>query len=403
MLTEFPSLLVAGLILLGIFYLGFVSLKINFPSVILYILFGVLLADFLTHNAILHFVSEVGIVLLFFILGLEFSLNRLGSIAKKVWPSGLLDLGLSMGVAMLIALGFGMNFFHAFIVGGVAYATSSSITAKLLDDKSRMANTETEFILAILIFEDLIAPIIIAVLIGLQAGGGSFAPTDLFWILLKVVGLIAFAIILGKTVFRKFEILLGKIDDEDFKIALLVGIAISFGGLALLLGLSEVLGAFLAGMMLAEMKKIERIEHAVVPVRNLLLPTFFLSFGTSIELGDGFPMPILLLLLLLWSIVAKVLVGMIGGRWYGLSKRVSLRAGLSLCARGEFSVVIANIATGLTQVLSGIYIVAAAFIGMVLFDYAPKITNKIYGKPQPKKKNLRVPTAPEENSHDSMQ
>ncbi|MFB1051442.1 cation:proton antiporter [Paraliobacillus sp. JSM ZJ581] len=396
MLHDLPSLLVAGIILLGIFYLGFLSIKINFPSVILYILFGVLLADFLTHNELLHFTSEIGIVLLFFLLGLEFSLNRLGNIAKKIWSTGLLDVGLSMGVATLIAIGFGMGLFESFLVGGVAYATSSSITAKLLDDKNRMANAETEFILAILIFEDLVAPIIIAVLIGLQAGGGSFVPTDLMWILLKVVGLIGLAILLGKTVFKKFEKLLAKIDDEDFKITLLVGIAITFGGLALLLGLSEVLGAFLAGMMLAEMGKIERVEHAVVPVRNLLLPTFFLSFGTSIELGEGFPMPLLLLLLLVWSMIAKILVGVIGGRWYGLSKRVSLRAGLSLCARGEFSVVIANVATGVTQILSGIYIVAAAFLGMVLFEYAPKITNKVYGKPPVKKKNLRVPTASNE-------
>ncbi|WP_117169015.1 cation:proton antiporter [Paraliobacillus sediminis] len=396
MLSDFPTLLVAGLVLLGIFYLGFLSLKINFPSVILYILFGVLLADQLSDNEILHFVSEIGIVLLLFILGLEFSVKRLGSIAKKIWTSGLLDVVLSLGVSTLIALGFGMSLFNAFLVGGVAYATSSSITAKLLDDKSRMANKETEFILAVLIFEDLVAPIIIAVLIGMSAGGGEFVPSDLAFILLKVSGLIVFAIILGKTLFKRFGTFIDRIDDEDFKFALLIGIAISFGGFALLLDLSEVLGAFLAGMMLAEINKIERVEHAVIPIRDLLLPTFFLYFGTSIELGAGFPMPLLLITLLIWSVSSKVLVGVIGGRWYGLSKRVSLRAGLSLCARGEFSVVIATVATGTAQVLSGIYIIGAAFIGMLLFEWAPKITNMVYGKPIPKKKDLRVPTSKNE-------
>jgi len=396
MLSDFPTLLVAGLVLLGIFYLGFLSLKINFPSVILYILFGVLLADQLSHNEILHFVSEVGIVLLFFVLGLEFSLKRLGTIAKKIWSSGLLDVALSFGVSTLIALGFGMSLFNSFLVGGVAYATSSSITAKLLDDKSRMANKETEFMLAVLIFEDLVAPIIIAVLIGMSAGGGDFVAIDLIFILAKVILLIGLAILFGKTIFKRFEVFIEKIDDEDFKFALLIGIAVSFGGFALLLDLSEVLGAFLAGMMLAEMGKIERIENAVIPIRDLLLPTFFLSFGTSIELGAGFPMPLLLVILLVWSILAKVLVGMIGGRWYGLSKRVSLRAGLSLCARGEFSVVIATVATGTAQILSGIYIIGAAFIGMLLFDWAPKITNKVYGKPERRKKDLRVPTSKDE-------
>ncbi|WP_026772382.1 MULTISPECIES: cation:proton antiporter [Sediminibacillus] len=388
--TELPVLLGAGLILLGIFYLGFLSLKIKFPSVILYILFGIVLADYLNDNEILHVASEIGIVLLFFLLGMEFSVSRLGGIAKKAWTSGLLDVVLSFGVSMMIAVGFGMDLFSAFIVGGVAYATSSSITAKLLDDNSRMANTETEFILAILIFEDLVAPVVVAILIGMGSGG-SFAANDLVFLLGKIVGLALLAVFLGKVVFKKFDHLWEKVEDEDFKMALLVGIAVAYGGLALLLGLSEVLGAFLAGMMLAEIRYLHRVEQAVVPLRDLMLPTFFIYFGTTIELGNGIPMPLLLVSLLAWSVVSKVLVGTIGGRWYGLSKKVSLRAGLSLCARGEFSVVMAATAAGTVKVMAGIYILVAAFLGMLLFEQAPKITNKVYGKAKPKKKDLRVP------------
>ncbi len=387
---DLPVLLGAGLILLSVFYLGFLSLKIKFPSVILYILFGIVLADYLAENEILHIASEVGIVLLFFLLGMEFSVSRLGGIAKRAWPSGLLDVVLSLGISMMIAVGFGMDLFSAFIVGGVAYATSSSITAKLLDDHSRMANTETEFILAILIFEDVVAPIVVAILIGLGSGA-SFAVSDLMTLMAKIAGMAFLAILLGKIVFKKFDYLWEKIEDEDFKMALLVGIALAFGGLALLLGLSEVLGAFLAGMMLAEIRNLHRVEQTVVPIRDLMLPTFFIYFGTTIELGNGIPMPFLLMILLVWSIVSKVLVGVVGGRWYGLSKKVSLRAGLSLCARGEFSVVIAATAVGTVKVMAGMYIVAAAFIGMVLFEQAPKLANKVYGKTKPKKKNLKVP------------
>ncbi|MFZ3576792.1 cation:proton antiporter [Virgibacillus sp. DJP39] len=392
MLNEIPILLGAGLVLLGIFVLGFIALKTNFPSVILYILLGIVLAGTLNHSEILHFSSEVAIVLMFFLLGLEFSTKRLGSIAKKIWSSGLLDLILSLVVSMLIAFGFGMDWFSAFLIGGITYATSSSITAKLLDDKGRMANAETEFVLGILIFEDLIAPIVVAVLIALSAGD-AFTSTDLLLLVGKIVGLALIAIILGKTLFKHFEKFLLRIDDEDFKFALLVGIALAFGGLALLLGLSEVLGAFLAGVMLAEIGKIERVEGTVTPIKNLMLPTFFVYFGTTINVGSGIPMPILLIVLLIWSVIAKIIVGVVGGKLYGLSKRVSLRAGLSLCARGEFSVVIASIALGSIKVFGGIYIIISAFIGMLLFSYANKITTKIYGKPVKKKKNLNVPTA----------
>ncbi|MFC7063938.1 cation:proton antiporter [Halobacillus seohaensis] len=388
--TDFPDLLGAGLILLFIFYLGFLSIKIKIPSVILYILLGIVLADALADNELLHFASEIGIVLLFFLLGLEFNVKRLGGIAKRIWPSGLLDVLLSLGVTTGISLLFNLDLFSSFLVGGIAYATSSSITAKLLDDRGRMANTETEFILAILIFEDLVAPIVVAILFGVSSGE-TFTSLAFFSLVGKIVGLTLLAVIIGKTVFKKFEVFLDRISDEDFKIALLIGIALSYGGLALLLGLSEVLGAFLAGMMLAEIGKIDKVEQTVFPVRDLMLPTFFIYFGTTIEVGNGVPMIGLLVTIIVWSIIAKLILGVVGGPFYGLSKRASLRAGLSLCARGEFSVVIASVATGVLKTFSGLYILLAAFAGMVLFEQAPKITKKIYGEPVKKKKNLRVP------------
>ncbi|MCP3032775.1 cation:proton antiporter [Halobacillus sp. A1] len=388
--TDFPELLGAGLILLFIFYLGYLSIKIKIPNVILYILLGIILADALTDNELLHFASEIGIVLLFFLLGLEFNVKRLGGIAKKIWPSGLLDVALSLGVTTVIALLFNLDLFSSFLVGGIAYATSSSITAKLLDDRGRMANSETEFILGILIFEDLVAPIVVAILFGVSSGE-SFTSLSFFILIGKIIGMTLFAIILGKTLFKNFEAFLDKITDEDFKTALLIGIAISYGGLALYLGLSEVLGAFLAGMMLAEIGKIDKIEQTVLPVRDLMLPTFFIYFGTTIELGDGIPMAGLLVSVIAWSVIAKLLVGLVGGPIYGLSKRASLRAGLSLCARGEFSVVIASVASGTLKAFSGLYILIAAFIGMILFEKAPKLTTRIYGKPVKKKKSLRVP------------
>ncbi|WP_431804403.1 cation:proton antiporter [Halobacillus andaensis] len=388
--TDFPDLLGAGLILLFIFYLGYLSLKIKMPNVILYILLGIILADALAESEILHFASEVGIVLLFFLLGLEFNVKRLGGIAKKVWPAGLLDVFLSLGITTGIALLFNLDLFSSFLVGGIAYATSSSITAKLLDDRGRMANTETEFILAILIFEDLVAPIVVAVLFGVSSGE-NFTSLSTLYLLGKIIGLTLLAVIIGKTLFKNFERFLDRISDEDFKISLLIGIALTYGGLALFMGLSEVPGAFLAGMMLAELGKIEKVEQTVFPVRDLMLPAFFVYFGTTIELGNGVPMALLLVIVIMWSILSKLLVGIVGGPIYGLSKRSSLRAGLSLCARGEFSVVIASVATGTLKAFSGLYILIAAFIGMFLFEKAPKITTKIYGQPLKKKKNLKVP------------
>ncbi|GAA0588453.1 cation:proton antiporter [Virgibacillus siamensis] len=391
MLNDVPTLLGAGLVLLGIFVLGYIGFRTRFPNVILYILFGISIAGLLHENEILHFSSEVAIVLLFFLLGLEFNMKRLGGMAKKIWSSGLLDVILSLVVSMVIAFVFGADWFSALVIAGITYATSSSITAKLLDDKGRMANAETEYVLGILIFEDLVAPILVAIIIALSSGD-QFTGVDMLFLIGKIIGLTLLAVILGKTVFMHVEKFLLRIDDEDFKIVLLVGIAVTFGGFAVYLGLSEVLGAFLAGVMLAEIGKIEQVEGTVTPVRDLLLPTFFVYFGTTIELGEGIPYVGMLITLVAWSLIAKILVGIVGGKLYGLPKRVALRAGLSLCARGEFSVVIAGVAAGSIKIFGGIYIIITAFLGMLLFNYAPKITTKIYGKPPKKKKDLRVPT-----------
>lgn len=376
--------------MLGIFLLGFIALKTNFPSVILFILLGIGMGKLVSGNHILEFTGEIAIVLLFFMLGLEFSIKRLAGIAKKVWSSGLLDIILSLGVSMLVAHLFGLDWATSFLIGGIAYATSSSITVKLLVDKERMANAETEFVLGVLIFEDLIAPMVAAILMALNSGS-SFGGKEFIFLVGKIVLLAAIAIILGKTLFRSFEKFLEKVEDEDFKYALLVGLAVVFAGLAIYMGLSEVLGAFLAGVMLAEVGKSESIQTSVSPIRDLLLPIFFIHFGTTIKIGEGVPMVWLLITLLVWSMLAKIFTGAIGGRWYGLPKRVALRAGLSICSRGEFSVVIAAFAVSSIKVFSGIYIVAAAALGMLLFNFAPKITRLIYGQPVKKGKSTQMP------------
>ncbi|KMJ56973.1 sodium:proton exchanger [Bacillus sp. LL01] len=386
-----PILLSIGVILLVLFLIGYIGGKIKIPGVILYIVLGIGIGSFISDNEILHIASEVGIVLLFFLLGLEFPLAKLKGMAVKVWKPGLLDVVLNLGVSTFICLFFGLDLLPSLIIGGVLYATSSSISAKLLESTKRLANAESEYILAILIFEDIVAPIIVAVLIGMASDGG-ITGLDFAILLGKIIILTAGAMLIGRFGFSRLEKFFERLIGSDMYILLTVGIALTYGGLALLLGLSEVLGAFLAGIMLAETKRSQDIEHVTLPVRDLLLPIFFLHFGTTINLGEGVPYIGLLFTLVGWALVGKIIVGMLGGRWYGLSKRVALRAGFSLTPRGEFSVVIAGIATGATKVFSGMFILVSAMLGIVFFIFAPLLTNLVYGKKQKKKLNLKVPS-----------
>lgn len=151
-MANIPFLLLAGLILGAFFTVSFASQKLRLPSVLVYIVLGAAVSTYFIDNGPVHTVAEIGIVILFFILGLEFPLARMVIIGKKIWPSGMLDVLLNLGGAMALALLFGLDAMSAMVIGSVAYATSSSISAKMLQEQKRLANPEAEFILAILIF-----------------------------------------------------------------------------------------------------------------------------------------------------------------------------------------------------------------------------------------------------------
>jgi monovalent cation:H+ antiporter-2, CPA2 family len=371
--------LAIGLFLLVLFLIGIIGIKlIKIPDILLYILLGLILSKVIEESKVIEVAGEIGLVLLFFLLGMKFSVKRLITKSGKVWKGGLLDAFLGVVVTAGISYLFGLDWVSSLIVGGIVYATSSSITAKLLEDKNRTENKESDFILLILIFEDLIAPILVTVLIGLTGEGFTF--TDFLVILLKIALLAGVAIFFAKVIFKKAEPILKEINQDDIFIVLITGIALTYGGIAILLGLSEVIGAFLAGMMLSELTIKDKVEKVALPVRNIFLPFFFLNFGLHIELTSEIPYIGLLIVLVVWSLIHKLIVGYFGGQWYGLSRSYSLKAGLSLTQRGEFSVIIAALASGELKMFASIYILVIAFIGTILFQLAPRLNKMIVEK-----------------------
>jgi len=369
-----PFLLVEGLMLFAFFAISFASQKFRLPSVLLFIVLGAAVSSLFLKNELLHIAAEIGIVLLFFILGLEFPLTRMVALSRRIWPSGFLDAALNLGGAMGIALLFGLDVISAFTIGSIAYATSSSISAKMLDEKKRLANPETEFILALLIFEDLVAPVVVSFIASVH-GDETLSAGFMGLLVLKIVALTAGAVLMGHFGFKRLNNFIAKYIESDFMPLLAVGLALGYAGLAIALGLSEILGAFMAGVMLSETGRSSEIEHLLLPVRDVTLPFFFFWFGTTIRLGEGLSFVGMMAALVLLAIVGKIITGYVGSRWFGLSPKVSLRAGLSMVHRGEFSAIIASLAPPLLRVWSGVYILITAFIGVYLFGRAPNIAN----------------------------
>jgi len=369
-----PFLMVEGLMLIAFFAFSFASQKLRLPSVLIYIVLGAAISSLFHENKMLHIAAEIGIVLLFFILGLEFPLTRMVALSRRIWPSGFLDVLVNLGGAMGMALLFGADAIAAFTLGAIAYATSSSISAKILDEKKRLANPETEFILALLIFEDLVAPVVVSFIASLH-GDNNLSAGFVGLLILKILALTAGAILLGHFAFKRLNSFISQYIESDFMPLLAVGLALGYAGLALALGLSEILGAFMAGVMLSETGRSSEIEHLLLPVRDLTLPFFFFWFGTTIRFGEGLSWIGMMVALTVLAVAGKIFTGYVGGRWFGLSPKVSLRAGISMIHRGEFSAIIASLAPPPLRVFSGIYILVTAFIGVYLFGRAPDIAN----------------------------
>jgi CPA2 family monovalent cation:H+ antiporter-2 len=380
-------LLLFGFLNLALFAAGYLGKLLRFPGIFFYILFGIFLGKFIHETEAIEIFSEIGIVLLFFYLGLEFNIDRAVKTAKRIWSVGLIDFVLGFGVVSIAMYLMGFDLFTSLLTGGVAYASSSAITTKIIVDNHRIANPETELILGLMVFEDIIAPILLAVLAAFSAGG-ELSFLNIFLILVKVAAVFAFSI--GVAILFKNYIAMfvdAFIEEEIFTLFSLGGL-IFFAGFTQYIGLSEALGAFLMGMIVSESGKAHDIEKVMFAIRDLAVAIFFFLFGAGIQFSGEFDKKILiaLVVVVILSILGKFLTGYIGGLIYGLSKKKAFETGLSIINRGEFSVVMSKFAHPKFIPFIGIYVLIMAFLGIIFAQFAPQISNVIFPKKKKKKK-----------------
>jgi monovalent cation:H+ antiporter-2, CPA2 family len=368
-----------GLILFLFFLANFYFQKLHIPPLLAYIIVGLALSAFITGDllSLAEHIGDVGIMFLFFLLGLHYPLNHLLNISRRIWQVGIMDVILSFGITFLLAYLYGFGLFASLILGGVAYASSSSITLKMLEDTGRSKTPEGEFKTGLLIFEDLVAPIMVSFLVGFSLENDMSAAT-IVKIAVEVLLLILASILISLYGFRRLELFVKRYLSENFMLIFVLAVAFIAAGLALSLGLSKLLGAFLAGVMIAETRSSADMVRLITPLKDATLPFFFFWFGTSITFDTGITSPVFLVIIILWGLAAKFLVGFFGGRMYGLTWKGSLRASFSLGQRGEFSVVIAALGDPFLRVFSGLFIIVTALTGVLLFYRAPGFAESTY-------------------------
>ena len=328
------------------------------------------------------FVAELGVIFLLFFLGLEFTLDRLLRSGRHLGLGGSIDLIVNAAIGLLVGLlAFGVSF-TALILAAAVYVSSSAVTVKGLIDFRRLADDETDLVLAILVFED----IVIAGVLGFAAAGGEGVSPTLVAVA-KALAFITISLAVSRFLARQIDAVLDRLPREFlllFTFALLVGMS----AVAKALGLSEAIGALMAGIVLAETSVRGEIEERFLGFRDLFAALFFFVFGLSIDVGALDQVGWLVALAVVASLLGKVAAGYGAGLVGGFTPRQSLNVGAALVAHGEFTIILAQVAGENPAIavddradlaaFAGLYVLATATLGILLMKESKRIGRALF-------------------------
>jgi len=339
-------LIEVGALLLVLSIVGRIASRFGISPIPFYLVAGLLLGEggLVPLNASYEFLevgSEIGVILLLAMLGLEYSADELVTSLKTSRMAGILDavLNATPGAAVALLLGWGPV--AAVALAGITWVSSSGVVAKLLRDLGRLSNRETPVVLSILVIEDLAMAFYLPVLSALVIGAGLLQGATTVVIAVGVVTLILFlALRYGGLVSRVFSTQ----QAEAFLLGVL-GLTMLVAGLAEAVNVSAAVGAFLVGIALAG-QVAHQAERVLTPLRDFFAAIFFVFFGISTNPADIVPVLIPAAILAIVTIATKTLSGYLAAKRAGIGAPGRWRTGLTLTPRGEFSIVIAGLAVG---------------------------------------------------------
>lgn len=323
--------------------------RIHLPPILAYLFAGILagpqLFALFAHPQEMHLLAEIGIVFLLFSLGLEFSLPKLVAMRSLVFGVGVGQMLLTTAVFTSIPYLFGLPISASIIIGGALALSSTAIVIKQATEMGILNNRRTQLAVSILLFQDLaVVPFLIAIPLLAQSGEVSIA-LALGGALLKGIFVIAFLMSVGKWVLPWVFREVAKTRTDELFVLTTILIALLAGGLTYYFGLSMALGAFLAGMMLGESQYKYQLEADIRPFRDILMGLFFVTVGMQLDINVLWSNFFTIVLGVIGLMIIKVVMVRVAASFVKTNPLDAWSAGIKLCQIGEFSFVIAALAT----------------------------------------------------------
>ena len=364
------------------------------PTIIGYIVAGVCFSQIYSlssvENAHMSELAEFGIVFLMFTIGLEFSFRHLMSMKKDVFFNGMLQvLGTGIILALIIDQSFGANIKTVMIIGLALALSSTAIVLKTLNETGEINQEYGRKVLGILLFQDLaVIPILLMIDIF-----GSTDSTPVNYLILKTAVSAAIVVVilfvLGKFAFNRFLYYVVKTNSKEIFIATILFTVVGASFLAHVFGFSYTLGAFIAGMLIAETEYKHEIEADLTPFRDILLGLFFITIGMQInfEVIVSHYGLILLAIIVITALKTGVIYAIL---FIATSKRIALKAALSLCQIGEFALAIFSLlmSRNMLSKENGQILITIVAATMILTPFILKNLNKIANRFESKVEKL---------------
>ncbi|MGQ0617798.1 MAG: cation:proton antiporter [Acidimicrobiia bacterium] len=359
--------------------------RVGLPTIPFFMFAGILFGpntpgiELVEHPEELELLAAVGLIMLLFHLGLEFSLGDLVSGGRRLLGAGAVYLALNIGGGLLFGLALGWGVAEAFVIAGAVGISSSAIVTKLVTELRRLANPETKLILGIIVVEDIFLALYLAALQPIlgDAQGAGEAVAQFLTAAVFLVTLASVARWGARTVGR----LLASPDDELLTVGF-VGLAVLVAGAAEKLGVSDAIGAFMVGLILAESPVAERIDRLVLPLRDTFAAVFFFAFGLSIDPSAIGGVIGAVAAAVALSFVLNVLAGVIAARAHGFKRSAAANIGLTILGRGEFSLILASlaVAAGLDARIGpfvALYVLVLAVVGPLLAAHSRLVGDRL--------------------------
>lgn len=333
----------------------------------------------LTDMSALNLFSEIGVILLLFVIGIEFPYAKIKSIGRMAVGVGTIGLFITLGAIFYAATSLGLNSMDSLFIAAALSISSTAIIAKILEEMGRIKKESTILVLGILIVEDVIAVILISSLQSI-ALVGNVSVESILIIVIVATGLIVGTFTLGTKIITPLIDRVAASEHHEILLLSVLGVCFGYALLANIVGLSVAIGAFLAGVLVAESKSSEVAKLLASPIKDMFVAIFFISVGALMDVSQLQNYIFIAVALIAVAIGMKFGGNLFGNFLFRQKRDKSIRSAFTLAApRAEFSIVIIKTGVDIGAVsaflfpLVGVISIVTAFISPFMIKAGDKL------------------------------